>query len=463
MGGRATLVAAVALLVGGAAVGAVVGLGVFGDDADCPDGAVPTRTANDPAPQFVPAAELAPAGTVGEERRPVLEAAAGLGFGDVLAGRFYRQADEVPAVVPLGEAVLLAAGPRGDSPGTLSVIRVPDGTTAWQRLVDGPLPGGGLVGPDLVLLLGGQVPALLALDPDSGAQRACTAVPTESGGSAGRTLLTDQAGEDVVVLAGPPAAPVTLARLDPGSGEVAWTRRLEGVVETGSVHVVGDHVLVSRLGRDPVRLAEAASGPAGPGAPAWVAAYALADGEPDPALTRRLARLSSPSGGATTVAASTAGDGSTEPGVTLLTSAADGAMSLLAVGPSGALRWRVDLGTGYWDLTPVAEEGLVLAQGPAGDGTVLRAYAEADGTLRWSLRSAAYPSSGPAAPERFGPVTAYDGRLLLPAPNGLVVVDPRTGAAERRDVRLSPTQIIPVGDHLLVRSANALLVIEGRP
>src|SRR5438270_813758 len=86
--------------------------------------------------------------------------------------------------------------------------------------------------------------AAAAVDPGAGTQAGCVAVPTQAG--AAHTLLTDQAGSNVVVAAAPLAAPLTLSRIDP-SHAVRWHEQLPGVGDAGSVTVSGSSVVVSRV------------------------------------------------------------------------------------------------------------------------------------------------------------------------------------------------------------------------
>src|SRR5687767_6566333 len=58
--------------------------------------------------ELVPADELAPEGSVGEERQPVIDAVEGLGLGEVVAGRFYADGEAPPVLVPFGDDVVLA-------------------------------------------------------------------------------------------------------------------------------------------------------------------------------------------------------------------------------------------------------------------------------------------------------------------------------------------------------------------
>src|SRR5690242_4911216 len=69
---------------------------------------------SDAVPQLVAAADLAPSGSVGEQRRPVLDALAGLRapFDGLVAGRFYDSPSQVPTLVPSGSGVVLVVAQR---------------------------------------------------------------------------------------------------------------------------------------------------------------------------------------------------------------------------------------------------------------------------------------------------------------------------------------------------------------
>lgn len=50
-------------------------------------------------------------------------------------------------------------------------------------------------------------------------------------------------------------------------------------------------------------------------------------------------------------------------------------------------------------------------------------------------------------------------RYLLPAPNGVISVDPRTGLVTRLDSSEPVEQLLPLGQHVVVRTPTALLVV----
>jgi hypothetical protein len=411
---------------------------------DCP---VATTELPADRAQLVDVADLLPAGSVGVDRRPVVAAVDGLGgpFGRVLAGRFYDRADEVPSLVPAGPSVGLA------TVGSVQIVDMPEGDPRWGRAYDGVAAGGGVVDDAFVVLVGGAAPAVVALDLRDGAPRGCVAVPVSGGDVDG--LLTDQAGGDVVVAAAPPAASATLSRIDPVAGSVRWQGRLAGVSEVGSVTVAGASVVVGRIGSDPVRLAEMASA-GGIGSP-MLTAYSLDDGEPTWSYPR--------TDEAATVAASVIGRDDAN-GVTLvLTAAASGpgapAMTVVALDDDGAELWRQRLGRGLW--SGGLWGSLLVMQGPdARSGAVLRAFATTDGAPAWTLRSREFPARGDRPRRSFGAGVAVGDSFVVPAPNGLLVVDPVSGRAEPLDSEEPIDQLLAVEDIVVVRVREALLVVS---
>jgi outer membrane protein assembly factor BamB len=405
--------------------------------------------------ELVAVEELAPEGSVGEERQPTIDAIDDLDgpVGDVVAGRFYPAGTAPPVLVPFEDDVVLATA--GEETGDFLAVDVPEGSVRWARGYDGGAARGGLVGTDFVVLLGGSQPAVLALDAEDGDRRSCVAVPVAGESGDAETLLTDQAGTDVVVAAGPPAAPVTLSRIAPQDGEVVWDRELPGA-EAGSLTVVGGTAVVGRIETDPVRLADMAV--AGGIAAPMVRAYSLEDGTeswsyPGPDEFRSTAAL-------------VVGN---EPGtddVVVLTAESGRSRSsqatvarLVALDAEGEERWTARLGSGYWNASLWGD--LVVAQGAArGGGAQLRAYSLADGSFRWSLRSADLPLLGEQPRTNFGSGVAVGEDYLVPAPNGLLLIDPVSGETERLDSPVAVEQLFTAGDHLLLKTRDALLVLD---
>lgn len=103
----------------------------------------------------------------------VVTAVQGLGgpFGTVLAGRFYEQADQVPSLVPAGDALGLATA------GSVRLVDVPSGAPRWGRSYDEGAARGGLVGEAFVVLVGGTTAAVVSLDAGDGAPQGCVPVP----------------------------------------------------------------------------------------------------------------------------------------------------------------------------------------------------------------------------------------------------------------------------------------------
>lgn len=410
-------------------------------------------------PELVARAELVPPGSVGRERGPTVEAFEELArpVGPVLAGRFFKPRDPAPALLPLGDRLGLVGRT------SLRVVDLPSGDVAWSvTLADGTVPivRGGLVGDDVTLLTSGRAPSVLTLDGATGELVACAEVPL-SGPSTGQppaTLQTDQAGPDVVVVAGRTASPVTAARLPvlPGEpeGSATWRRQLTGVTEAGGVSVVGERVVLSRV-VDPVRLAEMAVA-GGIGSP-LVTTYDVATGEPG---------WTYPADGEPGERAATLLGEIPETGGLLVLEAAPGRddrvtrteWTLVALDADGQQQWRRPLGPGLASGSVWGDR--VVVQGPApGGGARLRAF-DLDGRPVWSLSTPDLPFGEQR--DNFGPATTVGQERLVPAPNGLVALDPETGQARPLNVREPVDELVVVGEHLVVRSGPALLVLAVR-
>ncbi|WP_148573243.1 PQQ-binding-like beta-propeller repeat protein [Nocardioides caldifontis] len=428
------------LLVAGLVVLALVGAGavVVGRALGGPSCGVEVSEPTGTSTELVPVAELAPSGSVGDERQPVLDAVDGLGLGTVVAGRFFDSG--VPSLVPVGGDLALAASR------SVRLVALPDGEVRWGRSFGGDAAGGGLVGDRFVTLVGGSSPTLVSFAPDSGEVSSCVELPVAGGEAA--TLLTDQAATDVVVAVAPPASPVRLARVDP-AGSVEWERSLPEVTEAGSVDVFGSSVVVGRLGQDPVRRSEmaVAGGIAGPTVTTW----SLADGE------RGWTFPEDPT--------STAADvvGVVDDQLLVLASTGAGRASedrLVALDADGEQRWSVGLGRGLWSASLSGSLVLVHGADPRG-GPQLRAFDAATGDPAWTVRSSAAPTVGQQPRRSFGGAVVLGSSLALPSPNGVLLVDPVSGEVERRDSDVAVEQLLPVGDHLVVRTDEALLVLRG--
>jgi outer membrane protein assembly factor BamB len=387
---------------------------------------------------------------VGEERRPVLDAVGGLGqpFGAVLSGRFYGDGSSLPALVPFGDRVLLATGDAGA--GSFRAVTLPDGEVRWGREYAGGAARGGLVADRLVVLLGGTRPSLVSFDSEDGDRVGCLAVPVAARGQGG-TLLTDQAGRDVVVAAGPPGSPVTLSRVAPVPGSTAWDVRLAGVVEAGSLTATAGSVVVGRLPADPVRRTETAV--AGGIERPTLAAYSLDDGSP-------VWRYPGPGAAADHAATVVGHDPSS--GLLLVLSTAgptqDAARtSLVALDDAGREVWQRPLGTGFWDASLWGDR--VVAQGPdPRGGPRLRAFAVADGHPVWDVPSRAMPPQGKDPRQNVGAAVEVGDVFVAPAPNGLISVD-RDGRVRRLDSEVAIDEVLPAGDVAVVRAGGALLVV----
>lgn len=443
----------VALVAGIVVVAFVLAAGVVAMVRRGPDCPVSLPEA-DALPQLVPADRLAPTGSVGRQRRPTLDALEGLPapFDGLIAGRFYESPNQVPTLVPSGSGVVLVETRR--KTGSFEALTLPGGDPLWAREYRAGAARGGRVADSFVVLVGGPQPALVSFDVATGKQVACLAVPAKPGDAA--TLLTDQAGRDVVVAAAPLAAPLTLSRIDP-SGGVRWHERLDGLVEAGSLTVAGGTVAVGRIGADPARLADMAAA-GGIGAP-MVRAYSVESG-------RRTWTYPTAEDAASTAVSVVGAEPSGSGGLVVLAarrgrsgSSTDVRVRLEALRPDGSVRWVTPLGTGYWSAQLVG--GLVVAQGadPRG-GPMLRAYALDDGRRRWTVRSRKVPLVGYQARRNFGSVSQIGASLVVPSPNGLVSIDPSSGRVTRLDSRVEIEEVLPVGAVAVVRTQDAVFVLR---
>lgn len=437
--------------------------GLFGGD-DCPVETTPLDVRADRT-VLVPADQLDPVGSAGDDRAPTLRAARGLA-GDLglelLAGRFSARGAP-PTLVDLGDRVLTARPPTAVDSGEVSAVTLPDGGVDWATRVGEPgtvpVParggfGGGRVGQDVVLVVPGADAtshALVAFDPATGERVGCVAVPSADGAAAGGTLVVDQADEDVVVAAAPVAAPVRVSRVTPESGDVRWTRELDSA-EVGAVTAVGESLVTSRVAGDPVRLAELADA-GGIGAPT-VQAYDLADGTPTWSFPRQYAAQ------AAMVLGSVSGAGAAPAGdrVVTLVARPGRRAALVTLDGAGSPVWRRPLPRGFWSGGVWGDLVVVQGADPAG-GPMLRAFSLERGAAAWVIRASAAPARGAAARRTFGVGVEWDGALLVPAPNGLLRVEPATGRTTRLDSAVPVDGLSSAAGLLLMRMGNALLVV----
>ena len=452
----AVLVAAVAVLVLAGGVGWIV---LRGGERDC---GIRTDAVDSTQPVFVGRAALVPAGSVGAEREPLVRAVDALPapFGEVVSGRFYGDQDRVPQLVGDGDAVVLAEPPaRPGGPTTLREVEPPEGEVRWARTLVGGAASGGPVGDRFVTAVGGADPTLLTVDASSGELLGCHDVPVARG-TGPATVRTDQAGSDVVLVASRDGAASTLSVVDPEDGTVRLRTTLPAPDEVGSVSVVGGQAVVSRVGHDPVRLAELATRGGIPRP--MVTAYSLDDGKPTWTYPRRSDPDTAPPGTAPPATAAAVMDTDPRTGATYVL-AVDGAggspvSRLVALDVEGRTTWTSTLGRGFWDASTSGDLLLVQGPDPAG-GAVLRALHRDDGSSAWTLHTRDYPGPRPAL-QRFGPATEVGGRLIMTTPAGLVLVDPATGRASAVRTSLRVDQVLPVGDQVLLRSGEALLVLD---
>ncbi len=406
----------------------------------------------EPTAQFVDREALLPEGTVGNERRDVVEGISGLGpLGEVVAGRFYEEQVEAPALVPYGDRVGMVAAPA-EGPASLTVVDLatdgvpptdwavelsPEGDTSWTGFT------GGAVGDDWVSVFSGGRPALLTLEP-SGAVGTCLELPVDGGG-ADVVAVTDQAGADVVVLASAATAGWWLGVVDPVDGSVIAEGRDDGPDTWQEVKVAGDLVVGSRWSTSTIGTSGAPRG--SDALRPWIAAWDL-EGEPlwtYPAEADRAfpAVLLDQGDDGTSYVVSFDRDG----------------RWLDAVDASGSRRWRAPLAPGEWSGS--LWDDVVVVRGPDPDGgPMLRAYDVQDGRERWVVRARQAPRLGDDPRRDFGEPLTDDGAWWVPSPNGLLRIDQRSDQVRRVDSRVRVDELVQVGDRVLVRSGPAVLVTE---
>jgi hypothetical protein len=418
-----------------------------GASAECPLAAERLE----PTAQFVDREALLPEGTVGDERRAVVDGLSGLGpLGDVVAGRFYEEQVEAPALVPYGDRLGMVAAPA-EGPASLTVVDlategVPPTDWAVQLSPDGDDPWtgftGGAVGDDWVSVFSGRRPALLTLEP-SGAVGTCLELPLDGGG-ADVVAVTDQAGADVVVLASAATAGWWLGVVDPADGSVeAEQRDRPGTwqeVKVADDLVVGSRWSTSTIGTSGAPRPDDAQSP-------WVTAWDLG-GEP---------RWTYPASEARPFPAVLLDQG--EDGTSYIVSFDRDGRWLDAVDASGSRRWRASLAPGEWSGS--LWDDVVVVRGPDPDGgPMLRAYDVGEGRERWVVRARQAPRLGDDPRRDFGEPLTDDGAWWVPSPNGLLRIDQRTDEVRRVDSQVRVDELVQVGEQVLVRSGPAVLVTE---
>jgi hypothetical protein len=415
-------------------------------DAECPW----QVWAQEPRAELVERGSLLPSGTVGDRRRGIVEGVSGLGpLGDVVAGRFYERALDVPSLAAHGDRLALVTAPE-DGPATVTVLdptaEAAEATDWTTRMSAGEGPAwtsftGGAVGADWVAVFSGVRPALLALDED-GEQRACEQLPLDGGG-ADVVAVTDQAGEDVVVLASAVGSGWWMGVVDPASGDVVDARRQEGPATWQEVSVAGDLVVGSRWRASTV----GTSGAPRPGdaQTPWIQAWDL-DGAD---------RWTYPAGEEPPFPAVLLDLG--DDGTSYVVSFDRGGRYLDAVGADGERRWRSPLRPGEWSGSSWGDVVVVRGPGPGG-GPMLRAFDAGDGRQRWVVGRRQAPAVGQQPRSGFGtPLTDADA-WWVPSPNGLLRIDRTTDEVQRVDSRARVDEMVRVGDSVVVRSGPAVLV-----
>jgi hypothetical protein len=404
----------------------------------------------EPRAQLVDRDSLLPSGTVGEQRREAVEGVSGLGpLGEVVAGRFYERQVDAPALVPYGDRLALVAALE-DEPASVTVVDPaadPADATRWSTRVS---PGegarwtsltGGAVGDEWVSVFSGPDPVLLTLAPEGG-RRTCLPLPLDGAG-ADVVAVTDQAAADVVVLASAVGSGWWLGTVDPVSGEVASSRRVEGPDSWQDVAVAGDLVVGSRWRPSTV----GTSGAPRPGdaqAP-WIAAWGL-DGED---------RWTYPAADVRPFPAVLLDQG--DDGTSYVVSFDRGGPWLDAVGPDGERRWRSPLRGGEWSGSLWGDVVVVRGPAPAG-GPMLRTFDVRDGSERWAVTGRQAPAVGDDPRSGFGSALTEPDAWWVPAPNGLLRIDRRTDAVRRVDSRARIDEMVRIGDHVVVRSGPGVLV-----
>ncbi len=420
---------------------------VAGDDADasCPV-AVSER---DPRQEFVDRSSLLPQGSVGEDRQSVVEALEGLGpLGEVTAGRFYDSRGEAPAVVPYGDRLSLVSALEG-RPATVSAVDLsaePVPATDWSTQVE---PSdqrwttftGGAVGEQWVAVFSGPAPALLTLGAD-GEEVVCRPLWPDGGG-ADVDVVTDQADEDVVVMASAVGAGWWFGRLDPGTGDQTAAVADQGQQTWEQLEIAGDLAVASRWRTSTI----GTSGAPRPGdaEDPWVAAWDL-EGK---------ALWTYPAEGSRAFPAVLLGLG--DDGTAYVVSFDRGGPWLDAVDADGARIWRQRLDRDEWSGSLWDDVVVTRSPDPAG-GARLRAYGVDDGRLSWTVRARQAPGVGDDPRSGFGEPLTTSEAWWVPAPNGLLRIDRATGGVTREDSEARIDELVEVGDRLVVRSGPALLL-----
>ena len=130
---------------------------------------------------------------------------------------------------------------------------------------------------------------------------------------------------------------------------------------------------------------------------------------------------------------------------------------MAAVDVEGRLRWERRLGTGFWSGALWGD--VLVARGPGARGaTALKGYV--DGRRAWTVDCRAFPALGLQPRTNSGLRCRSAESYLVPAPSGVVAIDPQTGASTRLDSTVAVEQVLPVGEHVVVRTRTALFVVR---
>ncbi|WP_165962936.1 outer membrane protein assembly factor BamB family protein [Occultella glacieicola] len=159
------------------------------------------------------------------------------------------------SVIAVDDGVLLASGSgsTGNSfAGAVLSLDPASGSVRWARGYDGYAPGGGQVGEDIVTLVlpEDRTAAVSALDARTGRWSACTWVGTNTEHGFAPTLATARIPETSEILLAQDVdddPDLSLTRMTPGTGDVAWTVPMTGLPSADDLTVLGGAAVLSRF------------------------------------------------------------------------------------------------------------------------------------------------------------------------------------------------------------------------
>lgn len=392
---------------------------------------------------------------------PVGELEAGFWTGGLLADPVLLAAD--------GDAVEVGQGdlPGTDEQGWLAGVDLPSGELAWALgYGDDSAPGGGLVDGRLVTLDQpdeGRL-RLLAYDAGSGEEVACARLTDDFEAPFDATRDVDVIDEAALVVHESPDD-VQLTRVDLDGGGTDFQEEV-GLASVESLRAVGDLAVLSQVDvtsfAGPGELRERAVALAAgqeDRPPAQVEARDATDGELEwtfPAGEPGVAGVLGvdEESGMALLALMVGGDPyGLEPGREVPPE--EVTTSLVAVVPNGDPVWQEEtasVNAAVWgDLAVVAV--------PGDDATVLRAYSLADGSRAWETTL-----PGPAQEVVLADAEEVDGTWLLPfhAAPALLLVDPATGAVERRGTGMVLADLDVTDEHVVLTGSGGVFVLARR-